>query len=584
MKDSFFLIVFAAVCTACVSERTWEQPAVLYADNRIEIKAVEFHSDSTVVHFTASGRPGSTFRLRENAYIVGDRLERGHIMDMHGISSDKWTAYPAVGKADFRVCFFPVRGTTKSLDFIEPNGWMAYGIHDSSKPFRIKRTDDSHMAVRDEGHFFIEGTAHVSGRFEGRRHPQVIRYPGFNAFQDRNVQATLVEDDGSFAFDIPVEHPVLSSLNAGQGLWPYFYVRAGSSLHMTIDSLGTVHYPSGVRCRRLLDWMSNSRPGISFNADSVFSRDNFVDYIIHRYRFSREEAHLLKHYFRMKAASDELLQQLRRSRSKRDEDSFRDPADYPATRALDPKDWSYFTLAHEAYYLVNYYTPLVYDYKALNQAKQMAEADKAVFGTDEPSVFIQASIANKPGARILVSQTGEAADSLLNLRKAEITSPYLRQRFTSYADRLLSGEEKYYELPQCKGSEIFSKLIEPFKGKWVYIDFWSTSCYPCMSGIEASEKLRKQIKTMEDFELVFITGDNLSPKIAYDDYTAAQLSGENSFRIPAAQYSLLEALFNFTAIPHNELVAPDGRILNAAFLPRLEEPSFLERLKEIIAK
>ena len=70
--------------------------------------------------------------------------------------------------------------------------------------------------------------------------------------------------------------------------------------------------------------------------------------------------------------------------------------------------------------LVNYYTPLVYDYKALNQAKQMAEADKAVFGTDEPSVFIQASIANKPGARILVSQTGEAADSLLNLRKAEI--------------------------------------------------------------------------------------------------------------------------------------------------------------------
>ena len=576
------LIAFAAVCTACVSQKAWEQPAVLYSNNNIEVKAVEFHSDSTVIHFTASGRPGSTFRLKENAYIVGDRLERGRVLDMHGVSSVKSTAFPASGKADFSVCFSPVRCNAKALDFIEPGGWMVYGIHDTAKPLRIKSVDDSRDAVHDEKRFFEEGTARVSGKFEGSKHPQVIKYTGNNAFQDNNVQAVLVEDDGSFSLEIPVEHQVLSYLHDGHGLWPYFYGRAGSSLRMTIDSLGTVHYPSGTSCGRLLDWMSNARPAISF--DSEFMRDetmflSFADYIIRRYRFSGEEAHLLKHYFRLKAASGELSRQLGRSRSK----EASDPADYPATRALDPEDWSYFTLADEAYFLVNYYgfSPLVNDLMAVNQAESKAEADKAVFGTDEPSIFIQASIANRPGARILVSQTGEAADSLLNLRKAEITSPYLRQRFTSYADRLLSGGEKYYELPECKGSEIFRSLLEPFKGKWVYVDFWSTSCYPCMRGIETSEELRKQIRAMEDLELVFVTGDDITPRKSYDKYVAAHLSEENSYRIPGAHYSLLEALFNFSSIPHNELVAPDGRILNAAFLPRLEEPSFLQRLEEM---
>ena len=64
------LIVFAVLCTACVSHRVWEQPAVLHADKNIEVRAIEFHSDSTVVHFTASGRPGSTFRLKENVYLI----------------------------------------------------------------------------------------------------------------------------------------------------------------------------------------------------------------------------------------------------------------------------------------------------------------------------------------------------------------------------------------------------------------------------------------------------------------------------------------------------------------------------------
>ena len=38
-------------------------------------------------------------------------------------------------------------------------------------------------------------------------------------------------------------------------------------------------------------------------------------------------------------------------------------------------------------------------------------------------------------------------------------------------------------------------------------------------------------------------------------------------------------LFKFNAIPHNELVEPDGRIVRGKNLPRLELPDFLDQLE-----
>lgn len=42
---------------------------------------------------------------------------------------------------------------------------------------------------------------------------------------------------------------------------------------------------------------------------------------------------------------------------------------------------------------------------------------------------------------------------------------------------------------------------------------------------------------------------------------------------------LLRTLFKFNAIPHNELVDPDGRIVRGKNLPRLEWPDFLNQLE-----
>jgi len=57
------------------------------------------------------------------------------------------------------------------------------------------------------------------------------------------------------------------------------------------------------------------------------------------------------------------------------------------------------------------------------------------------------------------------------------------------------------------------------------------------------------------------------------------MAEETSYLIPEAESILLRQLFNFNAIPHNELVDPDGRIVRGKNLPRLGSPDFLDQLE-----
>ena len=56
-----------------------------------------------------------------------------------------------------------------------------------------------------------------------------------------------------------------------------------------------------------------------------------------------------------------------------------------------------------------------------------------------------------------------------------------------------------------------------------------------------------------------------------------------SYLLPETQYILLSGLFNFTGIPHNELVDPDGRIVCGKDIPRLG-PGFIEQMESLISE
>ena len=164
-------------------------------------------------------------------------------------------------------------------------------------------------------------------------------------------------------------------------------------------------------------------------------------------------------------------------------------------------------------------------------------------------------------------------------RLSALSSPYLKARYQASLDALLAESEDRFDLPAGEATDIFRRLVDPFRGKWVYVDFWDIGCGPCKQGIESSAALRKKIAGMDNLELVFITGDRSTPPQIYKEFVDKYLAEETSYLIPEAESILLSQLFNFNAIPHNELVDPDGRIVSGKNLPRLGSPDFLGQLE-----
>lgn len=132
-----------------------------------------------------------------------------------------------------------------------------------------------------------------------------------------------------------------------------------------------------------------------------------------------------------------------------------------------------------------------------------------------------------------------------------------RKYYPEYAD-------KSYFLPDTRAAEIFKKIIEPYKGKVLFVDFWATTCGPCMMAIRDLKELRDKYKNNPLFEFIFITEQNSSPLQSYRKFVEEQ-GLAHSFRISADEFNHLCNLFNFNGFPHYVMVGADGKILDANF-------------------
>lgn len=120
-------------------------------------------------------------------------------------------------------------------------------------------------------------------------------------------------------------------------------------------------------------------------------------------------------------------------------------------------------------------------------------------------------------------------------------------------------------LPDRKDAMIFKRLIEPYKGKYLFIDFWGTSCGPCRWGIEEKKEVREQYKNNNTFEFVFITSKMWSPdRTAYEKYVKDQ-NLEHSLYLSDDDFNYMTQLFHFTGVPHYVMIDPEGNVIDNDF-------------------
>lgn len=146
-----------------------------------------------------------------------------------------------------------------------------------------------------------------------------------------------------------------------------------------------------------------------------------------------------------------------------------------------------------------------------------------------------------------------------------ITNPFLKNEARRIYDLVFPTEEKTaYDLPEGEGTNIFRKIIDPLKGKVLFVDFWATTCGPCVGGIKNMKGTRAKYAGNPDFDFVFITDDRTSPRNDYDKFVAEQ-ELRNIHRISADEMNYLRQLFKFNGIPRYIVINKEGKVWNDDF-------------------
>ena len=110
------------------------------------------------------------------------------------------------------------------------------------------------------------------------------------------------------------------------------------------------------------------------------------------------------------------------------------------------------------------------------------------------------------------------------------------------------------------GEKMFRKLIEPYQGKFIYVDIWGTWCAPCRENLKDSWRVREALK---DYDIVSLFLANNSSDEAWKSVISEyNLTGPNCvhYNLPEDQQSAIERYMGVNGYPTYKLIDKQGVI------------------------
>ena len=151
----------------------------------------------------------------------------------------------------------------------------------------------------------------------------------------------------------------------------------------------------------------------------------------------------------------------------------------------------------------------------------------------------------------------EYATDVVAKKFSVINHPELmRQGVLAYREHIKDNEVKVIEeKPMTKADTIFQRIIEPYKGNVLFVDFWNMACGPCRQSMLS---MRDEVEANKDkpVKYLYITDD--SEEKCRSFLEPNNIKGEH-IHITRAEWGYMKEKFQFSGIPFAVLFDKNGK-------------------------
>jgi thiol-disulfide isomerase/thioredoxin len=134
------------------------------------------------------------------------------------------------------------------------------------------------------------------------------------------------------------------------------------------------------------------------------------------------------------------------------------------------------------------------------------------------------------------------------------------------------------------GKAIVEKLIEPYKGKIVYMDIWGTWCQPCVQAIKTSPALKEAVKDYDIVYLYFSFGSEESTWKTYIGELGLTKPNYVHYNLPRKQQEAVVSYLGVDGYPFYVLFDKNGNMepLDRGHISNID--GFKKKIEEISKK